>query len=167
MLDRHWCIVSTQRGWVSFLLPRQPTMSLPLTPGVPGHFLLLNLLGRNPSFGPFYIGGREGILPGEDPRASERPELEPRLTIVLGSSASISLSCNLAPFHLPPSLDFAINKLKTGGSLPGSYVLRRSPQDFDSFLLTVCVQVSPPLGARRSGRASWRRRDLSCVLKDV
>ncbi|EPY88480.1 tyrosine-protein kinase JAK3-like protein [Camelus ferus] len=38
------------------------------------------------------------------------------------------------------SLDFAINKLKTGGSLPGSYVLRRSPQDFDSFLLTICVQ---------------------------
>ncbi|XP_062968528.1 tyrosine-protein kinase JAK3 [Cynocephalus volans] len=44
--------------------------------------------------------------------------------------------------HGPITLDFAIDKLKTGGSLPGSYVLRRSPQDFDSFLLTVCVQTS-------------------------
>ncbi|KAK2087697.1 Tyrosine-protein kinase jak3 [Saguinus oedipus] len=46
-------------------------------------------------------------------------------------------------------LDFAINKLKTGGSLPGSYVLRRSPQEFDSFLLTVCVQT--PLGPDYKG----------------
>ncbi|XP_006107112.3 tyrosine-protein kinase JAK3, partial [Myotis lucifugus] len=49
----------------------------------------------------------------------------------------------------PITLDFAINKLKTGGSLPGSYVLRRSPQDFDSFLLTVCVQT--PLGPDYKG----------------
>uniref|UniRef100_A0A2R9C372 Tyrosine-protein kinase n=1 Tax=Pan paniscus TaxID=9597 RepID=A0A2R9C372_PANPA len=48
--------------------------------------------------------------------------------------------------HGPITLDFAINKLKTGGSHPGSYVLRRSPQDFDSFLLTVCVQVGLLLG---------------------
>lgn len=95
------------------------------------------------------------MLPGEDLRASERPELEPRPGVVpLPPSLCLAI---LAPFHLPPSLDFAINKLKTGGSLPGSYVLRRSPQDFDSFLLTVCVQVSPLRGARRSGRASWRR----------
>ncbi|XP_011846595.1 PREDICTED: tyrosine-protein kinase JAK3 [Mandrillus leucophaeus] len=46
-------------------------------------------------------------------------------------------------------LDFAINKLKNGGSRPGSYVLRRSPQDFDSFLLTVCVQT--PLGPDYKG----------------
>ncbi|KAB0406624.1 hypothetical protein E2I00_018627 [Balaenoptera physalus] len=46
-------------------------------------------------------------------------------------------------------LDFAINKLKTGGSLPGSYVLRRSPQDFDSYLLTVCVPT--PLGPDYKG----------------
>ncbi|XP_004698194.1 tyrosine-protein kinase JAK3 [Echinops telfairi] len=46
--------------------------------------------------------------------------------------------------HGPITLDFAIDKLKTAGSLPGSYILRRSPQHFDSFLLTVCVQT--PLG---------------------
>lgn len=40
-----------------------------------------------------------------------------------------------------PRLDFAIHKLKAAGSLPGSYILRRSPQDYDSFLLTACVQV--------------------------
>uniref|UniRef100_A0A480RH36 Tyrosine-protein kinase JAK3 isoform X3 n=1 Tax=Sus scrofa TaxID=9823 RepID=A0A480RH36_PIG len=51
--------------------------------------------------------------------------------------------------HGPITLDFAINKLKTGGSLPGSYVLRRSPQDFDSYLLTVCVQT--PLGPDYKG----------------
>uniref|UniRef100_A0A2K5WFZ1 Tyrosine-protein kinase n=1 Tax=Macaca fascicularis TaxID=9541 RepID=A0A2K5WFZ1_MACFA len=51
--------------------------------------------------------------------------------------------------HGPITLDFAINKLKTGGSRPGSYVLRRSPQDFDSFLLTVCVQT--PLGPDYKG----------------
>uniref|UniRef100_A0A8C5KBP0 Tyrosine-protein kinase n=1 Tax=Jaculus jaculus TaxID=51337 RepID=A0A8C5KBP0_JACJA len=44
--------------------------------------------------------------------------------------------------HGPITLDFAIHKLKTGGSLPGSYILRRSPQDFDSFLLTACAQTS-------------------------
>lgn len=46
--------------------------------------------------------------------------------------------------HGPITLDFAINKIKSEGSYPGSYVLRRSPQDFDSFLLTICVQT--PLG---------------------
>ncbi|XP_059775730.1 tyrosine-protein kinase JAK3 [Balaenoptera ricei] len=51
--------------------------------------------------------------------------------------------------HGPITLDFAINKLKTGGSLPGSYVLRRSPQDFDSYLLTVCVPT--PLGPDYKG----------------
>ncbi|XP_036997892.2 tyrosine-protein kinase JAK3 isoform X2 [Artibeus jamaicensis] len=51
--------------------------------------------------------------------------------------------------HGPITLDFAINKLKTEGSLPGSYVLRRSPQDFNSFLLTVCVQT--PLGPDYKG----------------
>ncbi|XP_045847901.1 tyrosine-protein kinase JAK3 isoform X4 [Meles meles] len=51
--------------------------------------------------------------------------------------------------HGPITLDFAINKLKTQGSRPGSYVLRRSPQDFDCFLLTVCVQT--PLGPDYKG----------------
>lgn len=95
------------------------------------------------------------MLPGEGPRASERPELESISGLV---SLPPSLCLGLSVFsHLFPSLDFAVNKLKMGGSLPGSYVLRRSPQDFDSFLLTVCVQVGPPLGTSRAGRASWRR----------
>ncbi|XP_076978276.1 tyrosine-protein kinase JAK3 isoform X2 [Tamandua tetradactyla] len=51
--------------------------------------------------------------------------------------------------HGPITLDFAIDKLKMGGSVPGSYVLRRSPQDFDSFLLTVCVKN--PLGPDYKG----------------
>lgn len=90
------------------------------------------------------------MLAGKGPQASEGSGLEPKSS--LGFSASISLSLSL-PLTYLHRLDFAINKLKTGGSLPGSYVLRRSPQDFDSFLLTVCVQVSPPLGARWPGRA--------------
>uniref|UniRef100_A0A250YM00 Tyrosine-protein kinase n=1 Tax=Castor canadensis TaxID=51338 RepID=A0A250YM00_CASCN len=51
--------------------------------------------------------------------------------------------------HGPITLDFAIHKLKSGGSLPGSYVLRRSPQDFENFLLTACVQT--PLGPDYKG----------------
>ncbi|KAM5237984.1 tyrosine-protein kinase JAK3 [Ctenodactylus gundi] len=51
--------------------------------------------------------------------------------------------------HGPITQDFAIHKLKAQGSLPGSYVLRRSPQDFDSFLLTACVQT--PLGPDYKG----------------
>uniref|UniRef100_A0A8C2VS43 Tyrosine-protein kinase n=1 Tax=Chinchilla lanigera TaxID=34839 RepID=A0A8C2VS43_CHILA len=51
--------------------------------------------------------------------------------------------------HGPITLDFAVHKLKARGSVPGSYVLRRSPQDFDSFLLTACVQT--PLGPDYKG----------------
>lgn len=106
------------------------------------------------------------MLPGEGLWGSEIPGLEPRSGLV---SLPPSLCLGLLVFsHLSPSLDFAINKLKTGGSFPGSYVLRRSPQDFDSFLLTVCVQVGLPLGAKRAertGRASWGRCDLSWDLK--
>ncbi|XP_029415204.1 tyrosine-protein kinase JAK3 isoform X5 [Nannospalax galili] len=51
--------------------------------------------------------------------------------------------------HGPITLDFAVHKLKAAGSVPGSYVLRRSPQDYDSFLLTVCVQT--PLGPDYKG----------------
>ncbi|KAM6288878.1 tyrosine-protein kinase JAK3, partial [Aegotheles albertisi] len=43
--------------------------------------------------------------------------------------------------HGPISAEFAVNKLKAAGSSPGLYLLRRSPQDFDSFLLTVCAQT--------------------------
>ncbi|ERE89023.1 tyrosine-protein kinase JAK2-like protein [Cricetulus griseus] len=51
--------------------------------------------------------------------------------------------------HGPITSDFAIHKLKASGSLPGSYILRRSPQDYDSFLLTACVQT--PLGPDYKG----------------
>ncbi|NXE11857.1 JAK3 kinase, partial [Lophotis ruficrista] len=43
--------------------------------------------------------------------------------------------------HGPISSDFAVNKLKAAGSQPGLYLLRRSPQDFDSYLLTVCAKT--------------------------
>ncbi|XP_040598052.1 tyrosine-protein kinase JAK3 [Mesocricetus auratus] len=51
--------------------------------------------------------------------------------------------------HGPITLDFAIHKLKAAGSRPGSYILRRSPQDYDSFLLNACVQT--PLGPDYKG----------------
>ncbi|XP_042527213.1 tyrosine-protein kinase JAK3 [Dipodomys spectabilis] len=57
----------------------------------------------------------------------------------------------------PITLDFAIHKLKAAGALPGSFVLRRSPQDFHSVLLTVCVQT--PLGPAFKG--CLIRRDRS------
>ncbi|XP_075380055.1 tyrosine-protein kinase JAK3 [Mycteria americana] len=43
--------------------------------------------------------------------------------------------------HGPISSEFATNKLKVAGSRPGLYLLRRSPQDFDSYLLTVCAET--------------------------
>ncbi|XP_075031689.1 tyrosine-protein kinase JAK3 [Calonectris borealis] len=43
--------------------------------------------------------------------------------------------------HGPISSEFAVNKLKLAGSPPGLYLLRRSPQDFDSYLLTVCAET--------------------------
>ncbi|RMC00984.1 hypothetical protein DUI87_22671 [Hirundo rustica rustica] len=51
--------------------------------------------------------------------------------------------------HGPISAEFAVNKLEAAGGAPGLFLLRRSPQDFDSYLLTVCVQT-------RSGR-DYRR----------
>lgn len=57
--------------------------------------------------------------------------------------------------HGPISSEFAVNKLKGAGSRPGLFLLRRSPQDFDSLLLTVCTET-------RSGRDYKRcliRRD--------
>ncbi|NXD05033.1 JAK3 kinase, partial [Certhia familiaris] len=57
--------------------------------------------------------------------------------------------------HGPISAEFAVNKLEAAGGAPGLFLLRRSPQDFDSYLLTVCVQVRPPRyrgdGATHSG----------------
>ncbi|NXJ96471.1 JAK3 kinase, partial [Corythaixoides concolor] len=43
--------------------------------------------------------------------------------------------------HGPISSEFAVNKLKAAGGHPGLYLLRRSPQDFDSYLLTVCAET--------------------------
>uniref|UniRef100_A0A8C4UL83 Tyrosine-protein kinase n=1 Tax=Falco tinnunculus TaxID=100819 RepID=A0A8C4UL83_FALTI len=43
--------------------------------------------------------------------------------------------------HGPISYEFVVNKLKVAGSRPGLYLLRRSPQDFDSYLLTVCAET--------------------------
>ncbi|NXV06342.1 JAK3 kinase, partial [Cettia cetti] len=51
--------------------------------------------------------------------------------------------------HGPISAEFAVKKLEAAGGAPGLFLLRRSPQDFDSYLLTVCVQT-------RSGR-DYRR----------
>ncbi|XP_027561597.1 tyrosine-protein kinase JAK3 [Neopelma chrysocephalum] len=51
--------------------------------------------------------------------------------------------------HGPISAEFAVSKLKAAGSPPGLYLLRRSPQDFDSYLLTVCVQTRSGQDYRR------------------
>ncbi|KAI6072350.1 Tyrosine-protein kinase JAK3 [Aix galericulata] len=48
--------------------------------------------------------------------------------------------------HGPISSEFAVNKLKAAGGRPGLFLLRRSPQDFDSYLLTVCAEVRPRTG---------------------
>ncbi|OXB54699.1 hypothetical protein ASZ78_006738 [Callipepla squamata] len=45
--------------------------------------------------------------------------------------------------HGPISSEFAVRKLKAAGAQRGLFVLRRSPQDFDSYLLTVCTEVGP------------------------
>ncbi|XP_068090213.1 tyrosine-protein kinase JAK3 [Hyperolius riggenbachi] len=51
--------------------------------------------------------------------------------------------------HGPITSEFAISKLKANGSVGGSYVLRCSPQDYDKFLLTVCLET--PLGKDYQG----------------
>ncbi|XP_025897240.1 tyrosine-protein kinase JAK3 [Nothoprocta perdicaria] len=43
--------------------------------------------------------------------------------------------------HGPISSEFAVSKLQAAGSRAGLYLLRRSPQDFDSYLLTVCAET--------------------------
>ncbi|XP_010187595.1 PREDICTED: tyrosine-protein kinase JAK3, partial [Mesitornis unicolor] len=43
--------------------------------------------------------------------------------------------------HGPISSEFAVEKLKAVGGRPGLYLLRRSPQDFDCYLLTVCAET--------------------------
>ncbi|XP_063003281.1 tyrosine-protein kinase JAK3 [Elgaria multicarinata webbii] len=46
--------------------------------------------------------------------------------------------------HGPITSEFAMDKLKTLGYHEGAYVFRRSPEDFDSFLLTISLET--PLG---------------------
>eukprot|EP00064_Thunnus_orientalis_P013914 superscaffoldBa00002335_g13955 len=46
--------------------------------------------------------------------------------------------------HGPITSEFAINKLKKSGFKGGTFLLRQSPQIYDNFFLTVCVQT--PLG---------------------
>nr|XP_056700654.1 tyrosine-protein kinase JAK3 [Euleptes europaea] len=46
--------------------------------------------------------------------------------------------------HGPIMPEFAVNKLKTTGHWAGSYLLRRNPEDFDSYLLTICIEM--PIG---------------------
>ncbi|KAM8795034.1 tyrosine-protein kinase JAK3 [Eudromia elegans] len=42
--------------------------------------------------------------------------------------------------HGPISSEFAVSRLQAAGGRAGLYLLRRSPQDFDSYVLTVCAE---------------------------
>ncbi|XP_039984309.1 tyrosine-protein kinase JAK2 [Xiphias gladius] len=46
--------------------------------------------------------------------------------------------------HGPITSEFAVHKLKKSGFKGGTFLVRQSPQNYDSFFLTVCVQT--PLG---------------------
>lgn len=46
--------------------------------------------------------------------------------------------------HGPITSEFAVNKLKKSGCKGGTFLLRQSPNNYDNFFLTVCVQT--PLG---------------------
>ncbi|NXS92296.1 JAK3 kinase, partial [Jacana jacana] len=67
--------------------------------------------------------------------------------------------------HGPISSEFAVNKLQAAGSRPGLYLLRRSPQDFDSYLLTVCAEVRPTATTTATswGPGCWHRTASSWV----
>ncbi|KAJ6652812.1 hypothetical protein lerEdw1_010592 [Lerista edwardsae] len=43
--------------------------------------------------------------------------------------------------HGPIVSEFAINKLKMMGYSGGSFIFRRSPEDFSSYLLTICIET--------------------------
>lgn len=43
--------------------------------------------------------------------------------------------------------EFAVNKLKKSGCKGGTFLLRQSPNNYDNFFLTVCVQVKFPTEA--------------------
>ncbi|XP_075707036.1 tyrosine-protein kinase JAK3 [Rhinoderma darwinii] len=63
--------------------------------------------------------------------------------------------------HGPITSEFAIDKLKRNGSIGGSYVLRSSPQDFDKFLLTLCLGTS--LGKVFQGCSILCKNDTFCL----
>uniref|UniRef100_A0A673M177 Tyrosine-protein kinase n=1 Tax=Sinocyclocheilus rhinocerous TaxID=307959 RepID=A0A673M177_9TELE len=48
--------------------------------------------------------------------------------------------------HGPITSEFAVHKLKKAGAKNGMFLLRHSPKDFDKYFLTICTQVSTPLG---------------------
>ncbi|XP_062855524.1 tyrosine-protein kinase JAK2 [Trichomycterus rosablanca] len=55
--------------------------------------------------------------------------------------------------HGPVTSEFAVHKLKKGGAKNGTYLLRRSPRDYDKYFLMVCLQT--PLG--------WEYKD--CLIE--
>ncbi|KAM4807921.1 tyrosine-protein kinase JAK3 [Rhinophrynus dorsalis] len=63
--------------------------------------------------------------------------------------------------HGPITSEFAVDKLKRNDSCGGCFVLRRSPQDYDKFLLTVCVET--PLGKDYKGCMITRVNDAFCL----
>ncbi|XP_077109426.1 tyrosine-protein kinase JAK3 [Ranitomeya variabilis] len=63
--------------------------------------------------------------------------------------------------HGPITSEFAINKLKLNGGISGSYILRNSPQDYDKFLLTVCLESS--LGKDFQGCSIQCKNDTFCL----
>ncbi|XP_069818400.1 tyrosine-protein kinase JAK3 isoform X1 [Dendropsophus ebraccatus] len=63
--------------------------------------------------------------------------------------------------HGPITSEFAIDKLKRSGSIGGSYVLRSSLQDYDRFLLTVCLETS--LGIDFQGCSIQCKNDTFCL----
>ncbi|XP_056374107.1 tyrosine-protein kinase JAK3 isoform X4 [Hyla sarda] len=63
--------------------------------------------------------------------------------------------------HGPITSEFAIDKLKRNGSAGGSYILRRCLQDYDKFLLTVCLETA--LGIHFQGCSIQRKNDTFCL----
>lgn len=67
--------------------------------------------------------------------------------------------------HGPIKSEFAVEKLKLAGSSEGLYLLRRSPQDFDSYLLTVCIKT--PFGPDYKGCLIQRDKEGGYALSGV
>ncbi|XP_074834375.1 tyrosine-protein kinase JAK3 [Carettochelys insculpta] len=67
--------------------------------------------------------------------------------------------------HGPIRSEFAVNKLKLVGKGEGFYLLRRNPQDFDSYLLTACIKTH--FGQDYKGCLIQRQKDGSYSLSGV